>query len=67
MENLTHEACIMITAVHKKPLEHAHLHSADPHTPVVYEGPATKSGLRNPPIENLIIGLSCGADQCGFN
>ena len=32
-----------------------------------YEGPATKSGLRNPPIENMFIGPSCGADQCGFN
>ena len=31
------------------------------------EGPATKSGLRNPPMENIFIGLSCGADQCGFN
>ena len=31
------------------------------------EGPATKSGLRNPPTENIFIGLSCGADQCGFN
>ena len=30
------------------------------------EGPATKSGLRNPPIENIFIGLSCGDDQCGF-
>ena len=33
----------------------------------IYEGPATKSGLRNPLIENAFIGLSCGADQCGFN
>ena len=32
-----------------------------------YEGPATKSGLRNPPMQNIFIGLSCGADQCGFN
>ena len=31
------------------------------------EGPATKSGLRNPPIKTVFIGLSCGADQCGFN
>ena len=31
------------------------------------EGPATKSGLRNPLTENIFIGLSCGADQCGFN
>ena len=31
------------------------------------EGPATNSGFRNPPIENMFIGLSCGADQCGFN
>ena len=30
------------------------------------EGPATKSGLRNPPIEIICIGLSCGADRCGF-
>ena len=32
-----------------------------------HEGSATKSGLRNPPMENICIGLSCGADQCGFN
>ena len=32
-----------------------------------HEGPATKSGLRNPPIENIFIGLSCGADHCGFD
>ena len=32
-----------------------------------YEGPATKSGLRNPLIENSFMGLSRGADQCGFN
>ena len=32
-----------------------------------YEGPATKSGLRNPLIEIIFIGLSCGVDQCGFN
>ena len=32
-----------------------------------YEGPATKSCLRNPPIQNIFIGLSCGPDQCGFN
>ena len=31
------------------------------------EGPATKSGLRNPLIEIICIGLSWGADQCGFN
>ena len=31
------------------------------------EGPATKSGLRNPPMQNVFIGLSCGADHCGFN
>ena len=31
------------------------------------EGTATKSGLRNPPIKNSFIVLSCGADQCGFN
>ena len=37
-----------------------------PNTPVPFEGPATKSGLRNPPIENILIGLSCGADQCGL-
>ena len=28
------------------------------------EGPATKSGLRNPPIKSIFIGLTCGADQC---
>ena len=33
----------------------------------IIEGPATKSGLRNPPMQNNFIGLSCGADQCGFN
>ena len=22
---------------------------------------------RNPPIKNILIGPSCGADQCGFN
>ena len=32
-----------------------------------YEGTATKSGLRNPPIKKIFIGLPCGADQCGFN
>ena len=32
-----------------------------------YEGPATKSGLRNSPMQKTFIGLSCGADQCGFN
>ena len=32
-----------------------------------HEDPATKSGLRNPPIKTLFIGLSCGADLCGFN
>ena len=31
------------------------------------EGTATKSGLRNPPIKTIFIGLPCGADQCGFN
>ena len=31
------------------------------------EGTAAKSGLRNPPIKNIFIGLSCGADQCGLN
>jgi hypothetical protein len=31
------------------------------------EGTATKSGLRNPPIKNICIGLYCGADQCGFD
>ena len=31
------------------------------------EGAATKGGLRNPPIKRMYIGLSCGADQCGFN
>ena len=31
---------------------------------LVFEGTATKSGLRNPPIKNVFIGLSCGADQC---
>lgn len=37
------------------------------HDGQLFEGPATKSGLRNPLIENIFIGLSCGADQCGFN
>ena len=32
-----------------------------------YEGTATKSGLRNPPIKTIFIGLPCGADQCGFS
>ena len=32
-----------------------------------HEGPATKSGLRNPPIKSIFISPSCGADQCGFN
>ena len=31
------------------------------------ESPATKSGLRNPPIRDACIGPSCGADQCGVN
>ena len=33
------------------------------------EGPAhaTKSGVRNPQIENIFMGLSCGVDQCGLN
>ena len=31
------------------------------------EFPATKSGLGNPPIKSICVGLSCGADQCRFN
>ena len=27
------------------------------------EGTATKSGLRNPPIKSIFIGLICGADR----
>ena len=42
--------------------ESSYLNMHHPH-----EGPATKSGLRNPRIKHTFIGLSRGTDQCGFN
>ena len=55
------------TAAKTKPLEKTMSATSASIVGGTPEGTATKSGLRNPPIKNVFIGLSCGADQCGFN
>ena len=56
--------CAWISVCHNLGIRIPALQACPPDS--LLEGPATKSGLRNPPIKNMFIGLSCGADQCRF-
>ena len=60
-------AAVFGTGHPKFNVQAVNVHQSSTKPSLAYEGTATKSGLRNPPIKNVFIGLSCGADQYGFN